>query len=162
MIYLIKYRKLFSIFLNLNAPNCLRNRFKFLSNSRGPLRRSTRASRFDLKVPYPQGNSGKRTLAYSAIKLFNELSSDLKEFYTTSSLPTFKFLSSSLMSKLRNLFLSRLCLTPSTRRTYCARFAAILFIVNVFHNGDHNSCRVFFTYFTLFYKFIYYNFMTCF
>ena len=52
----------------------------------------TRASLYDLKVPYPRGNSGKRTLAYSATKFLNELSSDLKEFSTSSSPPTFKFL----------------------------------------------------------------------
>ena len=52
----------------------------------------TRASLYDLKVPYPHGNSGKRTLAYSATKFLNELSSDLKEFSTSSSPPTFKFL----------------------------------------------------------------------
>ena len=103
---LIKYRKifLFSILLNPNATNCLRNRFQFLFDSRGPLSRYTRASLFDLKVPYPQGNSEKSTLAYSAIKFFN----DLKEFSTSSSPPTFKFLPSSLKCKWRNLFLSRL------------------------------------------------------
>ena len=102
--YLIKYRKaflLFSILRNPNAPNCLRNGFQFLSDSRGPLGRYTKASLFDLKVPYPQGNSGKRTLAYSATKVF-------KEFFTSSSPPTFKFLPPFLKSNLRNLFLSRL------------------------------------------------------
>ena len=79
----------------------LRYGFQFLSDSRGPLGRCTRASLFDLKVLYPQGNSGKRTLAYSATKLF-------KEFFTSSSPPTFKFLPSFLKSNLRNLFLSRL------------------------------------------------------
>ena len=109
--YLIKYRKAFLLFSNLrnpNAPNYLRNRFQFLSDSRGPLGRYIRASLFNLKVPYPQGNSGKRALAYSATKLFNELSSDLKEFSTYSSPPTFKFLPSFHKSNLRNLFLSRL------------------------------------------------------
>ena len=91
--YLIKYRKLlFSILLNPNAPNCLTNRFQFLSDSRGPLGHYTRAFLYDLKVPYPHGNPGKRTLAYSATKFLNELSSDLKEFSTSSSPPTFKFL----------------------------------------------------------------------
>ena len=44
---LIKYRKLFLLFivlLNPNAPKCLRNRFQFLCDSRGPLGRFTRAS----------------------------------------------------------------------------------------------------------------------
>ena len=111
LFYLINYRKaflLFSILRNPNAPNCLGKRFQFLFDSRGPLGRHTRASLFYLEVPYPQGNSGKRALAYSAIKLFNELSSDLKEFSTSSSPPTFKFLPSFLKSNLRNLFLSRL------------------------------------------------------
>ena len=104
--YLIKYKKaflLFSILRNPNAPNYLRNRFQFLSDSRGPLGRYIWASLFNLKVPYPQVNSGKRTLAYSATKLFNELSSDLKEFSTSSSPPTFKFLPSFHKSNLRNL-----------------------------------------------------------
>ena len=57
----------------------------------GLLGRYVRASLYDLKVPYPHGSSGKRTLAYSATKILNELRSDLKEF-STSSPPTFKFL----------------------------------------------------------------------
>ena len=56
-----------------------------LSDSRGSLGCFTRASLYDLKVPFPHGNSGKRTLAYSATKLFNDLSSDLKEFSISSS-----------------------------------------------------------------------------
>ena len=108
---LIKYRKLFLLFivlLNPNAPKCLRNRFQFLCDSRGPLGRFTRASLYDLKVPCPHSNSGKRTLAYTATKLFNDLSSDLKEFSISSSPLIFKFLPSYLKSKLRGLFLSRL------------------------------------------------------
>lgn len=108
---LIKYRKLFLLFivlLNPNAPKCLRNRFQFLCDSRGPLGRFTRASLYDLKVPCPHSNSGKRTLAYTATKLFNDLSSDLKEFSISSSPLIFKFLPSSLKSKLRSLFFSRL------------------------------------------------------
>ena len=107
----IKCRKLFVLFivlLNPNAPKCLRNRFQFLCDSRGPLGRFTRASLYDLKVPCPHSNSGKRTLAYSATKLFNDLSSDLKEFSISSSPLIFKFLPSSLKSKLRSLFFSRL------------------------------------------------------
>ena len=108
---LIKYRKLFLLFivlLNPNAPKCLQNRFQFLCDSRGPLGRFTRASLYDLKVPCPHSNSGKRTLAYTATKLFNDLSSDLKEFSISSSPLIFKFLPSSLKSKLRSLFFSRL------------------------------------------------------
>ena len=55
--------------------------FDFLFDSRGPLSCYTRASLFDLKVPYPQCNPGKRTHAYSATKFFN----DLKEFSASSS-----------------------------------------------------------------------------
>ena len=90
------------------APKYLRNRFQFLCDSRGPLGRFTRASLYDLKVPCPHSNSGKRTLAYTATKLFNDLSSDLKEFSISSSPLIFKFLPSSLKSKLRSLFFSRL------------------------------------------------------
>ena len=103
-----RFRVHFLINLNPNAPKCLRNRFQFLCDSRGPLGRFTRASLYDLKVPCPHSNSGKRTLAYSATKLFNDLSSDLKEFSISSSPLIFKFLPSSLKSKLRSLFLSRL------------------------------------------------------
>ena len=45
---------------------------------------------------------------YTATKLFNDLSSDLKEFSISSSPLIFKFLPSSLKSKLRSLFFSRL------------------------------------------------------
>ena len=105
---LIKYRKrflLFIVLLNPNAPKCLRNRFQFLRDSRGPLGPFTRASLHDLQVPCPHSNSGKRTLAYSATKRFNDLSSELKEFSISSSPLIFKFLPSSLKSKLRSLFL---------------------------------------------------------
>ena len=73
--YLIKYRKLFLLFIVLlspNSPKCFRNRFQFLCDSRGPLGRFTRASLYDLKVPCPRSNSGKRTLA-SPIVLLNFL-----------------------------------------------------------------------------------------
>ena len=63
---LIKYMRklvlLFIVLLNPNAPKCLRNRFQFLSDSRGPLGRYTRAFLYDLKVPFPHSNSAKRTL----------------------------------------------------------------------------------------------------
>ena len=79
-------------------------RFQLLSVSRGPLGRLTRASLYDLKVPYPHSNSGKRALAYSAFKLFNDFNSDVKEYFTTSSLRTSSILSSS-KCELPNLFL---------------------------------------------------------
>ena len=53
---LTKYRKLvllLIVLLNPNAPRSLRNTFYFLSDSRGPLGRFTRASLCDLKVPIP-------------------------------------------------------------------------------------------------------------
>ena len=59
----------------------------------------TRASLYDLKVPFPHSNSGKRTLAYSATKLFNDLSSDLKEFSISSSSLISKLPPASLKSK---------------------------------------------------------------
>ena len=82
--------------------------FNFFCDSRRPLGSFTRASLYDLEVPCPHSNSGKRTLAYSATKVFNDLSSDLKEFSISSSPLIFKFLPSSLKSKLRSLFFSRL------------------------------------------------------
>ena len=39
----------------------------------------TRACAFNLQVPYPKSNSGKRTFAYSAATLFNYLDTDLKQ-----------------------------------------------------------------------------------
>ena len=47
-------------------------------------------------------------MSKTATKLFNDLSSDLKEFSISSSPLIFKFLPSSLKSKLRSLFFSRL------------------------------------------------------
>ena len=91
--YLIKYRTIFLLFnflLNLRAPKCVKNRFQLLSVSRGPLGHLTRASLYDLKVPYPHSNSGKRTLAYSASKHFNDLNSHLREYFTASSPRTSK------------------------------------------------------------------------
>ena len=120
---LIKYRKLvllFIVLLNQNAPRSLRNRFQFLSDSRAPLGRFTRASLYDLKVPFPHSNSGKRTLAYTATKLFNDFSSDLKEFSISSSSLISKFLPASLKSKLRNLFLSHLSSTEHLEELLCS------------------------------------------
>ena len=84
--------------LNPNAPNGLKNRFLFLSDLRGPLGRFTRASLYDLKVPFPHRNSGKRTQTYTSAKHFNDLSSDLKEFSTFPSLLISKSFLSSLKS----------------------------------------------------------------
>ena len=118
----------FSTLLNLNAPNCLRNRFQFLSDLHGLLGRYARASLYDLKVPYPHGNSGKRTLAYSATKILNELRSDLREFSTSSSPPTFKFLPP-LFNLNYKISFSHPYPLASTWRICCAWFAAILLIV---------------------------------
>ena len=79
----------------------------------------TRTSLYDLKVPFPHSNSGKRTLAYSATKLFNDLSSDLKEFSISSSLIS-KFLPVSLKSKLRSLFLSHLSSAEHLEELLCS------------------------------------------
>ena len=120
---LTKYRKLvllLIVLLNPNAPRSLRNTFYFLSDSRGPLGRFTRASLCDLKVPFPHSNSGKRTLAYSATKLLNDLSSDLKEFSISSSSLICKFPPASLKSKLQSLFLSRLSSAKHLKELLCS------------------------------------------
>lgn len=78
---LIKLRKLVPLFTILNnpdAPFCLKRKFNFLSSLRSTGLR-TRACAFNLQVPYPRSNSGKRTLAYSAATLFNCLDNDLKQ-----------------------------------------------------------------------------------
>ena len=78
---LIKLRKLvllFTILNNPNAPLCLKRKFNFLSSVRSAGLR-TRACAFNLQVPYPRSNSGKRTFAYSAATLFNCLNTDLKQ-----------------------------------------------------------------------------------
>ena len=106
--HLIKFRKLillFSIVNNPDVPLCLKQMFNFLSSIRsaGP---RTRACAFDLKVPFPRSNSGKRTFAYCAATLFNCLDPDLKQLVSHS--PSTISFSSSLTSfklKLRNLFL---------------------------------------------------------
>ena len=70
---LIKVRKLvilFTILNNPDAPFCLKRKFNFLSSVRSAGLR-TRACAFNLQVPYPRSNSGKRTFAYSAATLFN-------------------------------------------------------------------------------------------
>ena len=78
---LIKLRKLvllFTILNNPDAPLCLKRKFNFLSSVRSTGLR-TRACAFNLQVPYPRSNSGKRTFAYSAATLFNCLDTDLKQ-----------------------------------------------------------------------------------
>ena len=71
------FYSLFLIILML-APLCLQRKFNFLSSVRSTGLR-TRACAFNLQVPYPRSNSGKRTFAYSAATLFNCLDSDLKQ-----------------------------------------------------------------------------------
>ena len=80
----------------------------------------------------PHSNSGKRTLANTATKLFNDLSSDLKEFSISSSPLILKFLPS-LLSLNYEVCFSHAYHRPSIWRMYCARLVAILFIVTVFH-----------------------------
>ena len=60
---LIKLRKLvllFTILNNPDAPLCLKRKFNFLSSVRST-GLQTRACAFNLQVPYPRSNSGKRT-----------------------------------------------------------------------------------------------------
>ena len=81
---LIKLRKLvllFTILNNPDAPRCLQRNFNFLSSVRSTTATGlrTRACAFNLQVPYPRSNSGKRTFAYSAATLFNCLDTDLKQ-----------------------------------------------------------------------------------
>ena len=147
MFDLIKYRTIFLLFnflLNPSAPKCLKNGFQLLSISREPLGHLTRASLYDLKVRYPHSNSGKRTLAYSASKHFNDLNSEHREYFTASSPQTSRSLNSILSSikcKLGNLFLSR---PLNIWKIYCFWIAAILFIVIGFHSTIHSSiCELF-------------------
>ena len=75
------------------APKCFKNRFQLLLVSRGPLGHLTRAFLYDLlKVSYPHSNSRKRTFTYSFSTLFNDLNSDLKGYFSSSSLRTSKSL----------------------------------------------------------------------
>ena len=81
LIKLIKLRKLVLLFIILNnpdAPLCLQSKFTFLPSVRSTGLR-TRACAFNLQVPYPRSNSGKRKFAYSAATLFNCLDTDLKQ-----------------------------------------------------------------------------------
>ena len=154
---LIKYRKLFLLFivlLNPNARKCLSNRCQFLCDSRGPLGRFTRASLYDLKVPCPHNNSGKRTLAYTATELFNDLSSDLKEFSISADIYLNFF--PPLLSLNYEVCFSHAYHRLSTWRIYCARLAAILFIVTVFHGPTTTTITSFNLYLCIYvYMFIY-------
>ena len=69
---------IFTILNNPDAPFCLKRKFNFLSSVRSAGMR-TRACAFNLQVPYPRSNSGKRTFAYSAATLFNCLDTDHKQ-----------------------------------------------------------------------------------
>ena len=80
----IKPRKLvllFAILNNPDSPRCLQRKFNFLSSVRSTAATGlrARACAFNLQVPYPRSNSGKRTFAYSAATLFNCLNTDLKQ-----------------------------------------------------------------------------------
>ena len=65
---LIKFRKLLlllNILINLNAPPSFKLMFKFLSATRQHA--STRACLYDLKLPYPRTDFGKRTFLYISL-----------------------------------------------------------------------------------------------
>ena len=82
----IKLRKLVLLFIILNnpdAPLCLQRKFNILSSVRSTDLR-TRACAFNLQVPYPRSNSGKRAFAYSTATLFNCLDTDLKQIVRVS------------------------------------------------------------------------------
>lgn len=102
---LIKLRKLvilFTILNNPDAPLCLKRKFNFLSSVRSAGLR-TRACAFNLHVPYPRSNSGKRTFAYSAATLFNCLDTDLKQIACVS--PSSIIFSSKLNNFKHKLFI---------------------------------------------------------
>ena len=102
---LIKLRKLVLLFTILNNPDaslCLQRKFNFLSSVRSTGLR-TRACAFNLQVPYPRSNSGKRTFGYSAATLFNCLDTDLKQIACVS--PTFIIYSSRLNNFKQKLFI---------------------------------------------------------
>ena len=104
---LIKLRKLvllFTILNNPDAPLCLKRKFNFLSSVRSTGLR-TRACAFNVQVPYPRSNSGKRTFAYSAATLFNCLDTDLKQIACLSPSIIFSFGLNNFKNKLFILFL---------------------------------------------------------
>ena len=83
---LIKIRKLvllFTILSNPDAPHCLKHKFNSLSSFRSTGLR-TRACAFNLQVPFPRSNSGKRSFAYSAATLFHCLDADLEQIASVS------------------------------------------------------------------------------
>ena len=108
---LIKLKKLlllFNILINPSAPQCFKQKLIFLSSRKYGCR--TRASEYDLKVPYPETNSGKRTFFYSSTTLFNALDDKLKEIASVVVVNLDGLVSkiSSIKKKLRALFFSQL------------------------------------------------------
>ena len=100
---LIKLRKLvllFTILNNPDAPLCLKRKFNSLSFVRSTGLR-IRACAFNLQVPFPRSNSGKRKFAYSAATFFNSLDTDLERMASVS-------LSSTIFSSRLNNFKHRL------------------------------------------------------
>ena len=96
---------LFTILNNPDALFCRKGKFNFLSSVR-TTGWSTRACAFNLQVPYPRSNSGKRTFAYSAATLFNCLDTDLKQIACVSSSSTiFSFRLNNFKQKFLILFL---------------------------------------------------------
>ena len=76
----IKYKKLqllFSIFLNPEAPLCLKDKFSFVSANSAHMTRGA-ASR-NLVVPQSRTNSSKCMFSFSAAILFNALPLDIKQ-----------------------------------------------------------------------------------
>ena len=99
---LIKLRKLVLLFIILNnpdAPLCLKRKFNSLSSVRLTGLR-IRTCAFNLQVPFPRSNSGKRKFAYSAATLFNSLDTDLERIASVS-------LSSTIFSSKLNHFKHR-------------------------------------------------------
>ena len=107
-------------------------------------------------------------MAYSATKLFNDLSSDLKEFSISSSFRWYLNFFLPLLSLNYEVCFSHAYHRPNTWRIYCARLAAILFIVTVFHSRTtttitsfnfylHIYMFIYSTYFASLRRFIYYS-----
>ena len=100
--------KLLLLLINPNAPPSFKLMFNFLSATRQHAR--TRACLYDLKLPYPCTDSGKRTFLYSASILFNALDSDCKQLAMstacTSDASTLRL--TTTKRKLRNYFLHKL------------------------------------------------------
>lgn len=117
---------LFNVLLNPVAPVCLKNLFTFISDLRGDSTRRTRASLYDLRVPYPRSESGKRTLAYTTSKLFNVLPSDFKQNLSScySSILSAESRSSTLSSfkvRLRKMLLSKLATVDHLEDLLCSK-----------------------------------------